>query len=56
MKLLTINESAKLLRVHPNTIRNLIVAGKLPAYRIGRNIRIEEADLIDLAKKEQVKA
>jgi excisionase family DNA binding protein len=43
---LSIKQSAKLKGVHPNTIRNAIKAGKLPAERLGRNIiRINLQDL-----------
>jgi excisionase family DNA binding protein len=48
MELLTINQSAKFMGVHPNTIRNWIVAGTLAAYRIGRGIRIDKKDLEDI--------
>lgn len=45
-KWLKIRECAELKGVHPNTIRNAIKAGKLPAHRLGRNIiRISQADL-----------
>lgn len=44
--LLTITKSAEFCDVHPNTIRNWINKGKLPAIRAGRNIiRIRAADL-----------
>ena len=46
----TIQQSAEFLNCHPNTIRNLIKANKLPAVRIGRNIiRIDQADLLAIA-------
>jgi excisionase family DNA binding protein len=46
----TINQCAEILNCHPNTIRNLIKAKKLPAQRIGRNmIRIYLADLLAVA-------
>jgi len=44
--LLSITKSAELFGVHPNTIRNRIKEGKLPAIRSGRNIiRIKQTDL-----------
>jgi excisionase family DNA binding protein len=44
--LVTIKDAAQRCGVHPNTIRNLILRGELPAIRIGaRIIRINTADL-----------
>ncbi len=56
MNFMTINQAAKFLKLHPNTIRNFIVRGQLPAYRIGRTIRIDEHDLLEIAKKVEAKA
>ena len=36
----SIDETAQILEVHPNTIRKLIKAGKLPAEQLGRQWRI----------------
>lgn len=48
-ELLTIKEAAESCNVHPNTIRNLIQRGELPAQRIGaRIIRISSTDLFSL--------
>lgn len=41
MDLLTVKETAELLRVAPITVRRHIASGRLPALRIGRAIRIE---------------
>lgn len=56
---LTINEFAKLIRVHPNTIRNMIKSGRLSAfrtssspkssYRIARS-EIHRLSIVDLDK------
>jgi excisionase family DNA binding protein len=48
VKLLTIKEAAQLTRLHPNTIRNLIQRNELKADRIGRSIRINEQQLLNL--------
>ena len=43
---LTIAQCAELVNTHPNTIRNRIKDGKLPAIPLGRNIiRINQLDL-----------
>ena len=45
-RFLTIREAAELLKVHENTIRNLIVRGDLKAERIGKGIiRIRQAEV-----------
>jgi excisionase family DNA binding protein len=44
---LSITQSAELVGAHPNTIRNRIKQGLLPAMRSGRNlIRVNKADLL----------
>jgi excisionase family DNA binding protein len=48
VKLLTIKEAALLTKLHPNSIRNAIAQGRLEAFRIGRNIRINEQELLNL--------
>lgn len=42
--MLKIKEVAAKLGVHDNTVRRLINRGELPAYRVGRVVRIKEAD------------
>jgi excisionase family DNA binding protein len=46
--LLTRSEVARYLRVSDRTVSRLIRAGKLPAARIGRAVRIRQSDLLDL--------
>ena len=41
----TVGEVAGLLRVSTMTVYRLIRTGELPAVRIGRNYRVEDADL-----------
>lgn len=43
--LLTATEVAELLRVDPYTVRRWVGRDQLPAYRIGREIRIDGAAL-----------
>ena len=44
-RLLTVNDVAERLQLHPITVRRHIKAGQLRAVRIGRSVRIREADL-----------
>ncbi len=43
--LLTVNDVAERLQLHPITVRRHIKAGKLRAVRVGRSVRVREADL-----------
>lgn len=42
---LTVNEVAEHLKLNPQTLRNWIDQGRLPAIRIGRRVRIRREDL-----------
>jgi len=44
-KFLTVNEVADILRVSKLTIWRYIDAGVLPAYKVGRDWRIEQTEL-----------
>ncbi len=50
--LLTVREVAQRLRVHPITVRRHIKAGRLRAVRIGRAVRVREADLAVLLRQD----
>lgn len=41
--ILTLQEAAKLLKVHDNTVRNLLRRGDLVGFQIGRNWRFRRA-------------
>ena len=42
MELLTVQETARLLRVNPITVRRYIADGKLQAVRVGRGMRVHK--------------
>jgi excisionase family DNA binding protein len=42
---LTVAEVAELLKLNQQTLRNRINEGSLPAYHVGRRVRISRADL-----------
>ena len=42
---LTVKEIAERLKLNPQTLRNWIDAGSLPAVRIGRRVRVRRTDL-----------
>ena len=42
---LTVAEIATRLQVNPQTVRNWIARGQLPAVRVGRRVRVRQIDL-----------
>ena len=46
MKTLNITQAAELLGAHKETVRRLVVIGKIPAVKIGRGWRFIEQDLV----------
>jgi excisionase family DNA binding protein len=44
-KLRTIDEVAELWSQSPRTVRRHIASGALPVYRLGRSVRISDADI-----------
>ena len=47
MTFYTVNEVANKLQVSVRSIRRLIVDGRIRVHRIGRAVRVSEADLAD---------
>ena len=45
MELLTVSETAEYLKVSTVTVRRYIKSKRLPAVRVGRNIRVRREDL-----------
>jgi excisionase family DNA binding protein len=50
MELLTVQETALLLKVAPITVRRFIADGRLPAVRVGKSVRIATADVQQLLR------
>jgi excisionase family DNA binding protein len=50
-EILTNREVADLLKLHPKTVNKLASAGKLPAYRIGRQWRFRKSEVLKLVEK-----
>ena len=46
----TIEEVAKILRVSPQTVRNLVRQGKLKAFKVGIQLRVKQVDLDEFMK------
>jgi len=46
----TIEEVAKILRVSPQTVRNLVRQGKLKAFKVGIQLRVKQVDLDEFKK------
>ena len=50
MELLTVEETAAMLRVSKVTVRRFIADGRLPAVKVGRGVRVEKADAERVAR------
>ena len=48
---LNISEAAELLGLHRNTIAGWIREGKLPAQKVGREMRIKREDLLQVVEE-----
>ncbi len=53
---LTLAESADILRVNLRTVRRWIDEGRLPAYHVGRSVRIKLSDLQRIPERMEVTA
>ena len=47
---LNLREAAALMRMHTNTVRTLVLQGKLPASKVGRGWRFLSSDLIEVIR------
>lgn len=53
-KLISVKQAAEILKVHPNTIRKLIVSEEITAVRIGQRVlRIDESSLLELIRNKK---
>jgi excisionase family DNA binding protein len=54
----TVYEVAKLLKVHPVTVRNLMYQGVIEYVKVGRSVRVTQAELDRLltARKRKMEA
>jgi excisionase family DNA binding protein len=53
-RLRTIDETAEILNVSSRTVRRLNESGALPVHRIGRSVRISDADIAQLMAASRV--
>ncbi len=56
MELLTVHEIAERLRVSPMTVRRYIAAGRLPAVKVGKGVRVRREALDQFATPIEPKA
>lgn len=54
-KLLTVNDIIEMLKVSKLTVYRYIKAGKLPAYKVGRDYRVKQKDLNILLNNAKIK-
>jgi excisionase family DNA binding protein len=50
-EILTTQEVADLLKLHPKTVNKLAKSGRVPAYRIGRQWRFRKSEILKLLEK-----
>jgi excisionase family DNA binding protein len=53
---LTVGDVAECLRVHPQTVRAWIARGDLRAIRIGRTVRVRQADFRQMLKRARIRS
>lgn len=55
-RLLTVNETAKILRLNTETVARYIREGKISAVKLGRVWRVEEKDLEEFIRERKREA
>lgn len=53
-ELLTVEEIARMCRLHEMTVRRHIAEGKLRVVRVGRGVRVKKEDLEDYLRPQEV--
>lgn len=53
-KFLTVKEAAAILKVNPETIREKLRKGQIPAFKLGKDWRISENNLNNYINKKHV--
>jgi excisionase family DNA binding protein len=48
---LTVAEIAEVLKLNPQTVRNWIDRGELPAFHVGRRVRVRREDFDELVAR-----
>ena len=56
MALLTVDETAKMLKISPITVRRYIALGRLPAVKVGKGVRVREESIEQLMQPIEAKA
>jgi excisionase family DNA binding protein len=56
MELLTVEETAAMLKVSQVTVRRFIADGRLPAVKVGRSVRVEKGEAERVARPATVKS
>lgn len=51
-----VSQAAELLKVSRRTVYRLAASGKLPCYRVGRQLRFREAELLDFLRTRESSA
>lgn len=56
IEFMTVKEVASYLKTSTKTIQRLVLSGKLPAIRLGKQFRIDRKDLEEFIEKQKIKA
>jgi len=55
-ELMSVDEVAKVLKVHSMTVRRMIYKGRLEAHKIGANVRISKGELSKYLKNSKIQS